>query len=164
MPTVSCKICAKEFYAKPFFLKNGHAKYCSQKCMRVGSRTGKMVKCYSCGKEVYKTQKALRVSKSKTYFCNKSCQTKWRNSVFIGVKHANYKNGLHSYRSVMSRNKVPKVCKICKTIDERILAVHHIDRDRKNNSVLNLVWLCHNCHFLVHHDKDVEKKFMEVLV
>lgn len=164
MPIVLCKICSKKFYGKPFFLKRGHAKYCSQECMRIGSRTGKIVKCSLCDKEVYKTKKALRVSKSKTYFCTKSCQTKWRNSIFIGAKHSNYKNGLYSYRSVLSRHKVPKVCKLCKTNDVRLLAVHHIDHIRNNNSISNLVWLCHNCHFLVHHDKDEEKKFMETLV
>ena len=164
MPSVKCKICPNEFYAKPFFLKKGQAKYCSSICMRLGSRTGKIVNCHSCGKEVYKTKKALRVSKSKTYFCTKSCQTKWRNSVFIGPKHANFKDGKHSYRSVMLRNKIPKICNVCKTEDKRILAVHHIDHNRKNNSLSNLAWLCHNCHFLVHHDKEVEKKFMEALV
>ena len=161
MPIVKCLICSKKFYGKPFFLKIGHAKYCSQACMRIGSRTGKIVKCYSCDKEVYKTKKALRVSQSKKYFCTKSCQTKWRNSVFIGPKHANWKDGKHSYRSVMSRHKIPRICQICETKDARILAVHHVDHVRENNSVSNLAWLCHNCHFLLHHYKDIEKKFLE---
>lgn len=164
MPIVNCKICKKQFYGKPFFLKQGHAKYCSPACMRIGSRTGKVVLCDFCGKEVYKTVKALRVSKSKKYFCSKSCQTKWRNSVFVGPKHANWKEGLHAYRSVMFRNQILKVCRLCKTVDERILAVHHIDHNRKNNKVTNLAWLCHNCHFLVHHDMSEKKKFMETLV
>ena len=163
MPIVKCLICKKEFYGKPFFLRNGYAKYCSQKCMHLGSRTGKMVNCYACGKEVYKTKKALRVSKSKTYFCTKSCQTKWRNSVFVGSKHANWKNGRYSYKSVMLRNKVPKICKLCKNKDARVLAVHHLDHNRENSSLSNLVWLCHNCHFLVHHDKETSKN-MEILV
>jgi len=155
MAIVKCKICLKKFYGKPFFLRQGHAKYCSSKCMHIGRKTGKMVLCHSCGKEVYKTQKALKGSKSKTYFCTKSCQTKWRNSVFIGPKHANWKNGRHSYRSVMLRNKVPKICKLCKNTDSRVLVVHHLDKNRENSSLLNLVWLCHNCHFLVHHHKDI---------
>jgi len=159
MPIVKCKICSKDFYGKPFFLKQGHAKYCSQVCMRIGSKTGKIVKCHSCNKEVYKTKKALRVSKSKNYFCTKSCQTKWRNSVFVGSKHANWKEGRFAYRSVLGRYKVEKICGICKTTDFRILAVHHIDHDRKNNSVSNLAWLCHNCHFLLHHYKDIEAQF-----
>jgi predicted HNH restriction endonuclease len=43
------------------------------------------------------------------------------------------------------------VCVLCKVSDKRILAVHHKDNNRKNNKVENLVWLCHNCHILVHH-------------
>ncbi|MCC6323652.1 HNH endonuclease [Candidatus Nomurabacteria bacterium] len=164
MPIIECKICSKEFYGKPYHIKKGQAKYCSQACMRVGSRTGKIVNCHSCNKEVYKTVKALRISKSKTYFCTKSCQTKWRNSVFIGPKHANWKEGKHSYRSVINRYKVPKKCNLCKTEDFRIIAVHHIDRDRKNNSIANLMYLCHNCHFLIHHYKNEERKLMEALV
>lgn len=164
MPIVKCKICLNEFYGKPFFLKRGQAKYCSQKCMRIGSRTGSFVNCNSCGKEVYKTKKALRVSKSKTYFCTKSCQAKWRNLVFIGPRHANWKEGKFAYRSVLGRHKISKICKLCKNKDTRILAVHHVDHNRKNNDVSNLTWLCHNCHFLIHHDKNIEKKFMEALV
>lgn len=164
MPIVKCKICIKEFYGKPYFLKIGQAKYCSQECMRIGSKTGQIINCHSCNKEVYKTKKALRVSKSKTYFCTKSCQTKWRNSVFIGPLHANWKDGRHSYRSVLPRNKIPAICKLCKTKDKRVLAVHHIDKNRKNNKVENLSWLCHNCHHLVHHDKKEQEKFMEALV
>jgi predicted HNH restriction endonuclease len=63
-------------------------------------------------------------------------------------------NGRYSYRSVLTRNGITKVCNSCKTKDERILAVHHIDKDKFNNSLENLVWLCHNCHFLVHHYED----------
>jgi hypothetical protein len=161
MPQVACKICSKEFYGKPYFLKMGHAKYCSEKCMRLGSRTGKVVKCHVCGKETYKTEKALRASKSKNYFCTKSCQTKWRNSLFIGPLHANWKNGMYSYQSAMVRYGMPKYCRICKTKDHRILAIHHIDRDRKNNTKTNLAWLCHNCHFLLHHDKNTEDRFLK---
>lgn len=132
--------------------------------MRIGSKTGKIVECHSCGKKVYKTQKALRVSKSKTYFCTKSCQTKWRNSVFVGSKHANWKEGKFAYRSVLGRNKIPKICALCKTKDSRVLAVHHIDKNRTNNNVNNLAWLCNNCHFLVHHYEKELQKFMETLV
>lgn len=164
MPIVTCKICKKEFYGKPFFLKQGHAKYCSVYCVKIGRRTGSIIDCNVCGKKVYKTAKELRLSKSKKYFCTKSCQTIWRNSVFIGPKHANWKEGLHAYRSVMLRNHIPKICRLCNSSDERILAVHHIDRNRRNNAISNLAWLCHNCHFLVHHDIREEQKFMETLV
>jgi predicted HNH restriction endonuclease len=50
----------------------------------------------------------------------------------------------------------------CKIRMAKVLAVHHLDHDRNNNNVSNLVWLCFNCHFLVHNDKDFEKKFTKV--
>lgn len=58
---------------------------------------------------------------------------------------------------MLGRNKIPKICTLCKTEDSRILAVHHIDKNRRNNDLKNLIWLCHNCHFLVHH-YDVERE------
>jgi len=150
MPQVSCKLCEKEFYAKPFFLKKGNAKYCSAECQYKAARKGSNVPCYICKKETYRSKAKLKSSKSKKYFCNKSCQTKWRNREFIGEKHANWIHGRSAYKSVLTRNKIPAVCKICKTKDERVLAVHHKDQDRLNNKLNNLVWVCHNCHHLVH--------------
>jgi hypothetical protein len=160
MPIIrKCKECKKEFRTKPFFIKLGQGIYCSAGCHHKGMRNGKLVKCFVCGKEVYKSLKSLQGSKSKKYFCTKNCQTIWRNSLYIGPKHANYISGRFSYRSVMSRNKVPQICIVCKTTDFRVLAVHHIDQNRKNNKLSNLVWLCHNCHHLVHRYPEEKKRF-----
>ena len=159
-----CKTCSKKFNTKLFFVKNGGGKYCSTTCHHAGLRNGALKKCFVCGKETYK--KALQISRSKSgkFFCNKSCQTKWRNSEFVGSRHTNYTDGLYSYRSVLLRNKIPKTCVLCKTDDMRVLAVHHVDKNRKNNKLSNLAWLCHNCHFLVHHYEVERGKFMEALV
>ncbi|MAZ41056.1 hypothetical protein CL654_02975 [bacterium] len=151
MPQVKCKLCKKEFYAKPFFLRNGGGKYCSSACQYKGARKGRNVPCFICKKVSYKPLAKLKTSKSKKYFCSKSCQTKWRNSEFIGEKHANWVHGKTAYKSVLARNKVPQTCKLCKTRDKRILAVHHKDQNRLNNKLNNLVWVCHNCHHLIHH-------------
>ncbi len=156
MPNINCKICGEIFYAKPFWIRRGFGKYCSPECQHKGQKTGKLVKCFLCGKESYKTKNNLNRSKSGKFFCSKSCQTKWRNSIFFGSKHANWKGGRFAYKTVLVRKGVPQVCRICGTRDRRILAVHHLDRDKRNNSAKNLVWLCHNCHFLVHH-YDVER-------
>lgn len=164
MPTVACKICSTDFYAKPFWIIKGYGKYCSSKCQHQGRRAGEDKPCHICGKISYKKKRQLDNSETGFFFCGKSCQTKWRNSFFVGSKHANWKDGNASYRSVMLKHDIPQICRLCKTEDLRILAVHHIDRDRKNSSLSNLAWLCHNCHFLLHHYKDVEEKFMEALV
>jgi hypothetical protein len=154
MSDVKCFVCGKSFYAKPFFIKNGGGKYCSKECHHLGLKKGKVVKCDECGKDIYKSPQALKRSQSKKFFCNKSCQTKWRNAEFVGPKHANWKHGEQAYRSVLNRHGVKKQCCICKTLDERVLATHHLDKNRKNNEVKNLCYLCHNCHFLVHYHKE----------
>ena len=157
---VYCEVCKKEFKTKLFWLKKGWGKFCSSACQYKARRKGKVIPCHICGKERYKTQKQLKGSKSGLFFCGKNCQTKWRNQVFVGAKHANWIDGAHAYRSVLGRNKVKEVCTLCETRDKRILAVHHLDRDHKNNEVANLAWLCHNCHFLVHHDTKEGARFL----
>ncbi|MBI4600028.1 HNH endonuclease [Candidatus Uhrbacteria bacterium] len=94
------------------------------------------------------------------FFCNKSCQTKWRNQVYSGPRHHLWIDGGSMYREIMRRSDAKQICRLCKTKDTRILIVHHIDKNRKNNNIANLAWLCHNCHFLVHHHEDERKKFM----
>ena len=103
-------------------------------------------------------------SKSKKYFCGKSCQTKWRNAEFVGPKHANWKHGEASYQSILCRNGIKKECVLCKTTDFRVLATHHIDHDHKNNELENLTFLCHNCHHLVHHHKEERERLMVAIV
>ena len=160
MPIMKCKNCNKDFYSKPFLVRNGGGKYCSLKCKYKGTRKGKEVSCHTCGQAVYKPLGRLKRSKSKYYFCTKSCQTIWRNTEFIGPKHANWRHGGSAYRSVLDRNKISKSCTLCGSEDARILAVHHVDRNKLNNRINNLAWLCHNCHHLVHHDSVEGQRFL----
>lgn len=160
MPQVSCLSCAIKFHAKPSWLKIGSGKYCSKQCHYKGLKKGQTVPCSICKKLTYRSPKMLSKSRSKKYFCSKSCQTRWRNTFYIGPRHINWKHGKTVYRALISRSGIQKVCKLCNSNDTRILAVHHIDRDRKNNTLKNLAWLCHNCHFLVHHYPTEKEKFM----
>ncbi len=161
---LNCPQCTRTFTIKPSRLKDGYIKYCSRACAHTGTRTGKTVNCHACDKKVYKTLKALTRSHSGHFFCTKSCQTQWRNRVFIGEKHANWKGGKHAYRRMMLQSDTKQECRLCITTDIRILAVHHIDEDRSNNTLENFAWLCHNCHHLVHHYSEGRKKFMATIV
>ena len=153
MPLVrKCKVCKKEFKTKPYWVKIGGGKYCSKWCHYQGLKTGKTIVCFICKKEAYKSIKNLGRSKSKKYFCSKSCQAIWRNSiVYIGENHPNWRGGESTYKNILLRTKILPICSKCRTKDKRVLAVHHLDRNRKKNKVENLIWLCHNCHHLIHH-------------
>lgn len=164
MPITECGICSKEFYIKPSHQKRGWGKFCSTICRSKAQCKGKFVKCFICGKDVYRSPKALTRSKSDKFFCSKSCQTIWRNGEYIGEKSKNWKNGEHAYRSILKRGGKRPTCILCQNTDERVLAVHHKDHNRSNNTLENLTWLCFNCHYLAHHDKKLSQKVMEALV
>ncbi len=154
-----CKICEKNFFTKPYHIKMGNAKYCSKNCSNESMKKGKLVKCFVCKKEVYKGALKLKSSKSGKFFCNKSCQTIWRNKYFSGEKHKLWKGGFSTYRDILLRNGRLPICTLCRIKDIKVLAVHHIDENHKNNELKNLAWLCHNCHYLVHYFKNEKDKF-----
>ena len=60
---VNCKLCGAEIVG---------ATYCSKRCAR---RKGRFVKCFFCGKEIWRPEYRLRLYK--TYFCSHSCHIKW---------------------------------------------------------------------------------------
>ena len=153
MPIVSCKLCKKEFYTKPNWLRIGRGKYCSNLCRTNATRRGKKVKCSNCENIVYKTLKSLNNSKSGKYFCGRACSLAWLNGPRNGKKHHRWNKGVASYRGILEKSGVLPICLRCGKTDKRILVVHHKNQDRKNNELDNLIWLCMNCHFLVHHYK-----------
>ncbi len=151
MPQVRCKICDKEFYAKPSHLKRGWGLYCSRECQHKSLLKGKFVSCVICKKKTWRIPRDLRKSRSKKFFCSKSCQTIWRNRYYSGPKHPNWKGGDHvEYRKLLAQNGITPACKICGQKDKRVLIVHHKDKNHRNHKIDNLVWLCLNCHHLVH--------------
>ena len=156
MPTVHCTLCKKPFYAKPRHLKIGWGKFCSQNCQFQSKRNGKDVPCAVCEKPIYRTPRNFKHSKSGLFFCNKACFAIWKNKhLIVGEKHSRWKNGENAYRNIIKRSGTPVICGRCGENDPRILLVHHVDGNRQNNALKNLMWLCHNCHFLIHHyDKE----------
>jgi len=161
MALTKCNICQKEFYIKPSHLKRGWGKYCSIKCRATAQFRGKDVKCFICLKTVYRSPKSLTKAKSGKYFCSKSCQTLWRNGIYVGNNSPNWKNGEHAYRKILKRSSKSLACTLCGITDERILTAHHMDHNRNNNDLDNLTWLCLNCHHLVHHNKVLKQQLMD---
>lgn len=162
VPIASCTICEKSFYVKPSHQKRGWGKYCSKACQTKSQFLGKIVNCFICGKESYRSQAQIKHSMSGKSFCSKSCQTKWRNTYFSEEKHPNWLGGESSYRDILMRTDRKKICVVCGLEDTRVLVVHHLDHNRKNNLLKNLVWVCLNCHFIIHHDHDAEMKIRHI--
>lgn len=108
------------------------------------------IKCSNCDKEINKSPTTLRRSKTGNVYCSRSCSNSKNNSLFkSGEKHPNYTTGKGSYRKRMLREVCE--CEDCGNTDIRVLEVHHVDRNRLNNKLENLVVLCANCHLIRHH-------------
>src|SRR3990167_7632742 len=98
MPWLNCRICNQRFYTRPNHIAKGWGKYCSIKCRHESQKKGKLLNCQVCGRVFWRAPRHLRMSKSGSYFCSKSCQTVWRNKEFSGPKHKMWKNGESTYR------------------------------------------------------------------
>jgi hypothetical protein len=151
MPWLKCRICSNKFYAKPRHIKFGWGKYCSNKCKYKAQEKGTIKICNYCKKGIYRTPGEINRSKSKLFFCNRSCHASWTNKTLRSeMNNPNWRTGISSYRkTLLQRSKMLK-CECCNFKDERVLVVHHKDGNRLNNNLSNLVLLCRNCHYIEH--------------
>lgn len=83
-------------------------------------------------------------------FCNKSCACSFNNTEYRSKENnPNWKNG-HALYVKLAYDVYLQECTICSFNDINALEVHHIDRDRSNGEIDNLIVLCANHHALVH--------------
>jgi hypothetical protein len=159
----SCLVCSGEFDRPPDTLPGEWQFHCCQQCLKWGVLTGEIKQCHHCGRRIYRRQADIRKSRSNLFFCDHSCRASWTNSLRAGENHPNWKQGGGAYRDILIRSGVRPVCERCRNEDPRVLAVHHLDQDRANNRLDNLVWMCHNCHHLIHHFLQEMDEFMATL-
>ena len=146
-----CRICGKLLWIKKSHVARGWGKYCSKKCQAKSQVKGKWVKCDYCGKDIWRTPKDFSRSASKKFFCSRNCHCSWENkNKRCGENAPNWVAGKAVYRALLKRHNRPQRCRVCGISNIRVLVVHHIDGNRRNNRLENLEWLCRNCHHLVH--------------
>lgn len=146
------------------------SKKCScPECKRIRLAKKKLprqkVTCDYCGKEFEKIH-----LNDKFNFCCRECKDRAQRldsgEKFESLRPEHYNNGLYAYR-VKAFREYPHECAICGwNEDIDVLEVHHIDSNRLNNSLDNLIILCPNCHrkltlgtyYLDKNDKKIIKK------
>lgn len=64
-----------------------------------------------------------------------------------------------NFEKISKRLKAKNNCYLCQESESKKKEVHHIDKDKKNQDVRNLIVLCTVCHRLVHKDSDLIKNF-----
>ena len=145
---LACYNCNKKFNRamatrKQALVRGKSRPFCSKECSDANSNTKIKINCSCCGKKIQRTNLEILKSKTKRFFCSHKC------SATITL------NGLDlrtDYRKIAFKEK-EKICQECRYDNIYAIEVHHIDKNRANNSIGNLCVLCANCHSLVHKNK-----------
>ena len=135
------------------FLKSNRKHHICPECQKEdlkNKNTQIECECAYCHKKFFKAPSKLLQSKSKLYFCCREhkdlAQRLDSGKQFETIRPNHYGTVSIDYRLTALRN-YPHKCELCGW-DEDIdfLEVHHIDENRKNNTLENLMILCPICH------------------
>lgn len=137
-----CEQCGKEFYVFPSIVKTGRGKFCSVAC---GTTYRNLHNNPSKNEAIKK-----KISENHADFSGDKNPMYGR----TGELAPSYIDGRNSYRGERYKRKllasgVAEECVLCGS--KETLNVHHIDGNRKNNDVENLVFLCSICHITKAH-------------
>lgn len=137
-----CEECGYEWECPAASVLYGTNHNCPN-CNRINRKNGQIVKCAYCGKEIYRSLHQLQENKSGYFYCSKLCGNRHKN--MLREQRGEWKN-CEDYRA-MAFKYYPHKCAICGwDEDGQILEAHHIDENRKNNDINNLMLLCPICH------------------
>lgn len=154
-PNHKCSICNSEVYKRPCSLKktNGVV-FCSKKCY--GTTLRKEIPCKICDKLI------LRGKNSAT--CSSECALLYKEYLKRENKWGRYKGAkieeLKSYRTICFRFYEEK-CSVCPF--DKVIEVHHLDENRENNEIKNLIPLCPNHHRMIHVPEYKQEILLKVL-
>lgn len=147
---VECSQCGKTYLRNSNHAdaakKNGWKQFCSRECLGDSRKSPNSIDttCHTCGEQIHRTISEQNRSKSGYYFCSRSCATVHNNSYKKGDKHPNWNGGRYRQNAF---DHYGKKCFDCGyDEEEKLLDVHHLDGNRKHNSLENLIVLCVMCH------------------
>jgi len=164
-----CKWCRKEFHPK-----NYKTIFCSIGCKKSEGQSRRTNSCLICGKD-YKRHYVDQL------YCSNKCfgigSAGEKNPFYKNGKHLDKSNGYTSvsghgkktyeHREIFFRESKQTDCAIC---GGDIEVIHHIDDDRGNNNINNLLGLCSSCHPKLHaalrrehQGKEIEPKYAKIL-
>jgi hypothetical protein len=146
---IQCSCCKKYFWKPKKRLVRGNNHFCSMKCRDKYRITSISVVCSCCNENFIRTPSKLKFSRSGLFFCSRQCKDKAQ-TIDVGIlKIPQYTDGKSVY-SNRAKKEYGCKCSHCGYNEfEQGLEVHHIDGNRKNNELSNLIVLCALCHRLV---------------
>ena len=176
---VKCAWCKKLIEKSPCFIRRSKNNFCGPECWgKWLSKYAKgknnsnwrggpvVVKCAWCKKTVQIFPYEHKPNRK--FFCNRKCKAKWQSMNGLGENNPSWIDG-RSYipyspefnkrlkQSIKQRdNFTCQLCKekIIKQTKGKFLSIHHIDYNKKNNRVDNLISLCSVCNSKVNCNRE----------
>lgn len=138
-----CLECGYKWEANPGTVLYNDKRGPNHHCPNCGNKHRVKVKCAWCGQEIERTQSQIEKNKTGFFYCCKEHGNLHKN--LLRYENGEWDNS-SNYR-LKAFNKYEHKCNCCGwDEDERILEVHHIDENRDNNELDNLIILCPTCH------------------
>ena len=131
--------------------KKAADRFCSRRCYNAYRHAKRTVHCPTCGKPFLRGEMAQA-------YCSHPCYT----SQNVGPRHVNFRGYVtigNGYRRLTNEHPthpgwyehemlfwVAHPLARCADCGGRVRHIHHVDRDKQNNAMDNLVGLCVGCH------------------
>ncbi len=154
----TCKTCGKKFtcYKNDQRVKNNSVKYCCKQCSDEARKTGQIKQCPICGKDFYTTRHK---------YCSTECGHKHK--IQNTIHKIYFENGYKiAYINGYNKKGNAKIHRLImeKAIGRRLdqdEVVHHIDGNKTNNNIENLVIMSRKEHSRLHREQEKaqNKKF-----
>ena len=165
---ILCDWCGEKIKKQLYTMKRPYH-FCNNKCegkwvskFRAGENSpswrggGIEVKCDFCGKKIKKIQSHIKNYKHN--FCNIKCMGSFYKTLYKGENCIFWRDGRSKEPYTIEFDDVLKekirkrdnfTCQECNHTQEQLgytLHVHHVDYNKKNNNLNNLISLCRSCH------------------
>lgn len=169
----NCLICKKEYSVYPY---RKDSLFCSKKCMYDSYSTRRVkekafhwknkteeISCSVCKKKFNRNIKYI--DKSKVNYCSLKCYWNDISNRFFGENSSVWKGGISKEPYPFGFNNLLKetirqrddyICQICKVEENGIKHhIHHIDYNKNNIFLINLILLCKSCHGKTVSNRDI---------
>jgi hypothetical protein len=148
----------------PSRYKAGYGRYCSRKCQYADRITSAKKRCEICGEPI-----RVNPSRPQKRFCSYAC----RGKAMRGEAHPQYKQGKISTYGYIYDRKAGEFWFEHRKIAEQIMGrrldrgeiIHHIDGNRRNNRIENLMYFpTISAHRLFHSGKGKPGMFLKEMI
>ncbi len=163
---VTCKYCGDQFEKNDCCIARVGSHYCSRECFAKGTARGNTLACQNCGKDFYRVQSLIDKSLG-GFFCSHKCFSEWNSGenhyLWLGDDTL-YSREFNNTLKLEVRTRDSFACRECGYTEKQLgytLHVHHINYDKSDSALDNLLSLCRSCHMQTNFSRDDWSRYFQ---